>query len=123
MPGSPGKNAMRVLTPVMISLAVAGCAGAPLPFRTASIQDEAAARGHVLASSACAGCHAVGLDGASPHPDALPFREIVRKRPLDELEAAMAEGSVTTHPGMPLDTFRASEIDDLIAYLGTLPAE
>lgn len=123
MPGSPGKNAMRVLTPVLIGLAMAGCAGMPSPSRTTSIQEEAASRGRTLAISACAGCHAVGVQGDSPNPDALPFREIVRKRPLDELETAMAEGSVTTHPGMPLDTFRASEIDDLIAYLGTLPAE
>lgn len=118
-----GESVMRVLTTVMIGFVLAGCAGTPSPFRTASIQEEAAARGRTLAGSACAGCHAIGPEGSSPHPDALPFREIVRKRPLDELEAAMAEGSVTTHPGMPLNTFRASEIDDLIAYLGTLPAE
>lgn len=114
---------MRVLTAVMISFALAGCAGMPSSFRTASIQEEAAARGRAMAESACDGCHAIGPEGTSPYPDALPFREIVRKRPLDELEAAMAEGSVTTHPGMPLNTFRASEIDDLIAYLGTLSAE
>lgn len=114
---------MRILTTVLIGLAAAGCASTPPSYQAASIQDQAAARGRALAGSACAGCHAIGPEGVSPHPDALPFREIIRKRPLDELEAAMAEGSVTTHPGMPLNTFRASEIDDLIAYLGTLPAE
>ena len=32
----------------------------------------------------------------------------------------MAQGLVTTHPAMPPFTFRAGEIDDLIAYLDTL---
>lgn len=115
---------MRNLMVMMAGLVLAGCASAPPPAPpSASFQDEAALRGRALATAACAGCHAIGRDGASPYPDAPPFREIVRRRPLDELEAAMAEGSVTTHPAMPLNTFRSSEIDDLIAYLGTLPAE
>ncbi|MBB5747565.1 hypothetical protein GGR13_003193 [Brevundimonas variabilis] len=39
---------------------------------------------------------------------------------MNDLEAAFAAGLVTTHPAMPPYVFRASEIDDLIAYLGTL---
>lgn len=55
--------------------------------------------------------------------DATPLREIVHRYPLDQLEEAFAEGLVTSHPAMPEYIFRASEIDDLIAYLETLKAE
>lgn len=84
---------------------------------------EAAARGQRLAAGACASCHAVAPVGASPMAEATPFREIVHRYPLDQLEEAFAEGLVTGHPAMPAFVFRASEIDDLIAYLETVKAE
>lgn len=93
------------------------------PEPSEGIAAEAAGRGRLLTASACAGCHATGLTGQSPMQAATPFREIVHRYPLDQLEAAFAEGRVTTHPAMPDYTFRASEIDDLIAYLETLRAE
>lgn len=83
----------------------------------------AAERGRRLATSACASCHAIGAVGASPMAAATPFREIVRRYPARELEEGFAEGLVTGHPAMPAFAFRASEIDDLIAYLETLEAE
>jgi hypothetical protein len=52
-----------------------------------------------------------------------PFSEIVRRQPLDQLEARFADGLVTAHPAMPPFAFRASEIDDLIAWLDTLKSE
>lgn len=81
---------------------------------------EAAARGRRLADDACAGCHATGPVGSSPLADATPFRDVVHRRSLDQLEAGFAEGLVTAHPAMPAFVFRASEIDDLIAWLETL---
>lgn len=42
------------------------------------------------------------------------------RRSLDDLETSFAQGLVTTHPAMPPYVFRASEIDDLIAYLDSL---
>jgi mono/diheme cytochrome c family protein len=84
---------------------------------------EAIERGRRLAADACAACHAIGAVGVSPMADATPFRVIVSRRPLDQLEAGFAEGLVTSHPAMPDLVFRASEIDDLIAYLETVKAE
>lgn len=83
-------------------------------------EDQAVSRGSAIAGGVCASCHAVGRSGASPNPVAPAFRDIVRRRSLADVEAAMAEGLVTSHPAMPAFTFRASEIDDLIAYLETL---
>jgi hypothetical protein len=44
----------------------------------------------------------------------------VDRRSLDDLETSFAQGLATTHPAMPPYVFRASEIDDLIAYLDSL---
>lgn len=85
-----------------------------------TLDHQAAARGAAIADGVCASCHAVGLSGVSPYAAAPPFRNVVARRSLDGLETAMAQGLVTTHPAMPPFTFRAGEIDDLIAYLETL---
>lgn len=81
---------------------------------------QAADRGQRLTGEACATCHAIGPTGDSPMEAATPFREIVLRYPLNQLEEAFGEGLVTGHPAMPEFVFRASEIDDLIAYLETL---
>lgn len=88
-----------------------------------SVDAEAIERGRLLTSTACAGCHATGVTGDSPLAAATPLREIVHRHSLDQLEDAFSEGLVTTHPAMPGYTFRASEIDDIIAYFETLKAD
>ena len=119
------------LAAVMAAIGAVSCAPVQEPARVApgvaaaraagpATAAEAAARGQRLASSACAGCHAVGPTGASPLPAAPPFRDIVHRVPLDQLEQRFAEGLVTAHPAMPAFVFRASEIDDLVAWLETL---
>lgn len=89
----------------------------------ASVSTEAIERGRLLTSTVCTACHATGATGDSPLPDATPLREVVGRYSLDQLEVAFAEGFVTTHPAMPGYVFRASEIDDLIAYLETLKTD
>ncbi len=93
------------------------------PEPRAGMAAEAVERGRLLTSTACASCHATGATGPSPMADATPFREIVHRYPLDHLEEAFGEGLVTAHPAMPEYILRASEIDDLIAWLETLKAE
>ncbi len=116
-----------MLKPVVAALALilAGCAGheAPRAPPRSDAGELAAARGERIAAVTCASCHAIAGQGTSPLPEATPFREIVRRYPLDRLEEAFAEGLVTGHPAMPPFVFRASEIDDLIAYLETVKAE
>ncbi len=76
--------------------------------------------GRVLAEENCARCHAIGVDGDSPHDDAPPFRDVVQQWPPSHLAEALAEGIVVGHPEMPEFTFSESEIDALIAYLESL---
>jgi len=112
-------------------LALVGCAPCPAmsvaqtaqvvpPPNWATLDQQAAVRGAAIADGVCASCHAVGPSGISPFAAAPPFRDVVARRSLDDVETAMAQGLVTTHPAMPPFTFRAGEIDDLIAYLETL---
>lgn len=107
-----------------LSLVVAGCKPPPIPpnqsLTSAALDYDAALRGQSFVEGSCASCHAVGPTGASPFADATPFRDIVTRYPLSDLEEGFAEGLVTAHPAMPDYVFRASEIDDLIAYLQAL---
>jgi mono/diheme cytochrome c family protein len=99
---------------------------APVARTQANAPDEmrlAIDRGRRLTGEACAVCHATTAVGPSPMAAATPFREIVLRYPLDQLEEAFGEGLVTGHPAMPEFVFRASEIDDLIAYLETLKVD
>lgn len=123
--------AVRAVTVILAGAVIAGCTASPPGPRTpadtglsatAGLAAEATERGRILASTACADCHATGMTGDSPMSEATPLREIARRQPLDRLEAGFAEGLVTAHPAMPAHVFRASEIDDLIAYLESLKA-
>lgn len=124
-------SAARTIVAMIACLTAGGCVGAastppqpqarpePTPQVVRTVAD-AANRGRLLTATACASCHATGPSGASPMPGAPPMRLIVSRYPLDQLEQAFSEGQVTAHPAMPAYVFRASEIDDLIAYLETL---
>lgn len=90
------------------------------PLLSTAMNAEAASRGRAIAVVGCASCHAIDATGPSAFAAAPPFRDIVRKRSMDDLETSFAQGLVTTHPAMPPYVFRASEIDDLIAYLDSL---
>ncbi len=76
--------------------------------------------GQEIAQKFCARCHAIGLDGNSTHPSAPPFREIVAKGHIENLEEALGEGIVVGHPDMPQFQFKPQEVGELIAYLKSL---
>jgi mono/diheme cytochrome c family protein len=95
-------------------------ARSPLPSLSTALDSAAASRGRAIALVGCASCHAIDATGVSPFAPATPFRDIVQRRSLDDIETGFAQGLVTPHPAMPPYVFRAGEIDDLIAYLGTL---
>lgn len=107
---------------ILLAAGLSGCLAdmGQGPATSRDLQAQAADRGRVLAVNTCASCHAVGREGASPLAAAPPFRDIVRRRSLADLEAAFVDGGITGHPAMPRYVFRASEIDDLIAYLRSL---
>lgn len=86
-------------------------------------QDAQVERGRALAEDRCARCHAVGPVGKSIEPNATPFRVLMRLYRVEEAEDALEEtlerALKSDHPDPRLQLSRA-EIDDLIAYLGSL---
>lgn len=78
------------------------------------------AAGKKIAVENCSRCHAVGMEGKSPHDKAPAFRDLVKNYPLEDLSEALAEGIVSGHPDMPVFTFEPSDIDAFILYLKSL---
>jgi mono/diheme cytochrome c family protein len=76
--------------------------------------------GRFIAQSKCAGCHAIGKEGASPLAAAPPFRTFAKKWPIEHLQEALAEGIAVGHEAMPEFTFEPEEVSDIIAYLLTV---
>jgi mono/diheme cytochrome c family protein len=92
---------------------VIACAPAP-----ETVSDEAS--GEVLAKRLCAGCHAVGVDDASRHSSAPPFRTLSDSYPVEYLAEALAEGIIVGHPDMPIFEMSPGQIDGFLLYLEDL---
>ena len=73
--------------------------------------------GRALLQSLCARCHAIDRTGASPHPDAPPFREIDRRLDLDSFVSQLGEGFSSGHPDMPTFHFSRRDARAAVAYL------
>jgi cytochrome c len=84
---------------------------------------EAAAdpkRGETLLTRDCGRCHAVGRSGASPDKEAPPFRTLGKRYPVESLEEALGEGTMTGHPDMPEFKYDADDVGGIIAYLKSI---
>jgi hypothetical protein len=64
----------------------------------------------------------VGRTGDSLNPKSPPFRTLAQRYPLNALEESMGEGIMVGHEGpeMPIFEFRPDQIEDFIAYLGSI---
>jgi mono/diheme cytochrome c family protein len=90
------------------------------PAHAAGEGDVNVARGQSIATEKCARCHAIGLEGPSPHEKAPPFRTLATRYPVENLAEALAEGIVTGHPDMPAFVFQPHEIEAFLAYLASV---
>ena len=85
----------------------------------AQMSDEAKT-GREIADRFCSRCHSIGPEGNSPHESAPPFRFIVAKGKVENLEEALGEGIVVGHPDMPQFQFSPQNVGALVAYLKSL---
>ncbi|MFD2237000.1 c-type cytochrome [Aureimonas populi] len=83
-------------------------------------EDEVVSFGRALAESNCASCHAIGREDESAHPEAVPFRELSERYPIDALEEAFAEGIQVGHPDMPMFQAEPDQIEAILAYIETV---
>lgn len=75
------------------------------------------ARGAELAVRWCAGCHETdGRDANQPGPPA--FAKLARRLPTNE--DVLAGLIANPHPPMPVLPISRQDIDDLLAYIGTM---
>ena len=83
-------------------------------------ESERLGQGRAIAENICSTCHAIGLEGASPHRDAIPFRDLSKNYPIEDLAEPLAEGIMVGHPDMPVFAFEPDHIDSLIAYIESI---
>lgn len=116
------RRTLRFLLPALSVMAtgLAACSSAATEDRTAEVAAAAVLPGREMAENLCSGCHAIGRTGASPHPDALPFRRIAMNYPVRDLEEAFAEGIFVGHPDMPPFVFSPEDIDALLNYIQSI---
>lgn len=74
-------------------------------------------RGQAIAAASCGSCHAIAREGASPHAEAPPLRDIAERYSLDSLEEAFGEGIHVGHADMPEFRFQPDEISALLLYM------
>ncbi|MGJ5044050.1 MULTISPECIES: cytochrome c [unclassified Bradyrhizobium] len=80
--------------------------------------DSEQKRGKALLQSLCSRCHAVGLTGASRHPDAPPFRTFGDSKLYDEDFAQRLQAGLSTiHKDMPSFQFDRAEAEAAVNYL------
>ncbi len=108
-----------LVTQFFCFIALAACASSPEPQPSARLS-PAAIQGRVLAETHCARCHAIGVDGASTHPLAPPFRTLSRNYPVNSLEEALAEGIAVGHRDMPRFELEPAQIDAIVTYLSAI---
>jgi mono/diheme cytochrome c family protein len=102
--------------PILFGLAIA-CAASIAGTANA---DDSIARGRALVTENCSGCHAVGLVGESPNPQAPPFRDLSERFPIDALEETFIGTIDTGHPGMPVFEASQEQIDSIIEYIASV---
>lgn len=107
-----GSHVLRLFILVLMGSSNALAAGAG--------KDELIEAGREIAQSYCARCHGVGRVDDSPLEQAPPFRRLHERYPIENLAESFAEGIVVGHTDMPTFEFQPSQIEALLAYLGTL---
>lgn len=83
---------------------------------------EDVARGKVIVSRDCSGCHAVGTTGVSPNPRAPQFRRLNERYDVEALAEGLAEGLTVGHGPMPEWTFAPDDVSAIVAFLQSIQA-
>lgn len=77
-------------------------------------------KGRMALETRCARCHAIGAEGDSPHAQAPPFRDVMKRYAPENLEETLAEGISSGHPDMPEFVLSPDEISNVVTYLNSL---
>lgn len=108
----------RMKAPVLLGCTLA--AAMSLAACATIVQPPAALSARDLTDRRCGGCHAIGLDGASPHPDAPPLRDLFRRYPIYALPGALLQGVEVGHRDMPRFILEPEETAAIMSYLDSI---
>ncbi|HUL04691.1 MAG TPA: cytochrome c [Candidatus Acidoferrum sp.] len=105
--------------PMIVSLLVGLGLAAPLAARAS---DNLVA-GRELATAYCARCHAISGEGPSPVAKAPPFARLHKTQPPEDLTMVFEGGHLKQHEAVEMPQFALTQeqIDDLLAYIRSLP--
>lgn len=109
---------MKLLLLVVPALVLAGCQDAPPS--SASPPPAGASGGEAFARASCGGCHATGLYGSSPNPNAPPFGAIANQEGLSAQTLSEWLHSAHNYPSEMDFSLSDAAADALTAYLLTL---
>jgi cytochrome c len=116
MPAGAYKDRGRGFSALLAAGLILGAWASP----ALAAEKDLTAKGELLVKENCARCHAIGKEGASPHPDAPPFRTLSSKYPVEDLAESLAEGIVSGHPDMPIFVFSPTDVEAIIEYLESI---
>jgi cytochrome c len=77
-------------------------------------------QGQSIVANKCSSCHAVGRFGESPNPKAPAFRTLHERYPIESLEEALAEGTISAASDEPEFNFSGREVGAIISYISMI---
>jgi cytochrome c553 len=98
---------------VACALVLSGC----VTSQTENALSADARAGKALAQDLCSGCHAIAGADDSANPAAPPFRALLTRYTLAELEQKLPAGTLMGHPDLPSVRLSEQGAKDLVAYL------
>jgi mono/diheme cytochrome c family protein len=106
----------------LLAFAACACAGPDADMAAAPAQSdvEIVENGRQIAQTECAGCHAIGPEGASPRADAPPLRQVLGRYRAEALAEDLNEGIRVGHADMPTFELPVRGVDSLVAYLQSI---
>jgi len=99
-----------------------------LPSRAAEAQtfftsEQLFQRGKALVDHNCARCHATEAKGESTHAEAPPFRELLKRYPIDALEEGFIDRIYSNHPDMPVFKVDREQLDAILHYIASIQSD
>jgi len=88
--------------------------------QTTAAPDQVLERGKALVEHNCSQCHSIGAKGKSPHSEAPPFRELLKRYPINALEDGFVDTIYSNHPDMPVFKVKPDQLDAILYYIATI---
>ena len=104
-------NALRLLC---LALPAAACQSLPTATRATSAPPS---QGQIFAQTSCSSCHAIGLYGSSPNPNAPPFGSIANQEGLTAETLSYWLRGAHNYPSEMDFYLNERQVSDLVAYM------